>query len=484
MRAQRAFPFLLLLFCTKLLSQTVSVQELSRMPETDTAKTWAYLELANQYYASHEYDSGYYYAARGYLLARKQDFVPGMHKNLNTAGLCLTGNGKHDEAIAVFKVAHAYTIAARNRKSEARVLNGLGICETRKGNYGQAIDYYLSALKIEEELNTNRQNIANLYNNIGVIYKRSGNFEQARRYARIALHMRMALKDSAGIAVSYNNLSNTFSYNTKADSDSVLYFLERSLVLRRQLRDSAGIAQCWTNIGNYYLNWEAPEKALVFYLKAYDLNKKLGLVTEILYCENNLAETYYDLKRFEEAKKYGEAALQTTLAHGLADDESSSRKKLAKIYLAMKDYKKAAESFDRYVEIRDTFFSQTVEDRLAEARYNFEFEKKADKMKQEQALKDAVSAQEKRTQKIIILAVSFGLLLVLIVLVQVFRGYQQKKKANVLISQQKKEVEEQKHLVEEKQKEIIDSILYARRIQRSLLTKEKYIHKVMARLRH
>ena len=48
---------------------------------------------------------------------------------------------------------------------------------------------------------------------------------------------------------------------------------------------------------------------------------------------------------------------------------------------------------------------------------------------------------------------------------------------------QKKEVEQQKQLVEENQKEIIDSITYARRIQSSLLPSEKYIEKSLIRLK-
>ena len=60
----------------------------------------------------------------------------------------------------------------------------------------------------------------------------------------------------------------------------------------------------------------------------------------------------------------------------------------------------------------------------------------------------------------------------------IFRSYQQKKKANELITKQRDEVELQKQLIEEKQKEILDSIHYAKRIQLSLLPTEKYIDKI------
>ena len=50
------------------------------------------------------------------------------------------------------------------------------------------------------------------------------------------------------------------------------------------------------------------------------------------------------------------------------------------------------------------------------------------------------------------------LLLVSIFSVFIFRGLQENKKANKIITAQKNEVEHQKHLVDEKQKEILDSI--------------------------
>jgi hypothetical protein len=51
------------------------------------------------------------------------------------------------------------------------------------------------------------------------------------------------------------------------------------------------------------------------------------------------------------------------------------------------------------------------------------------------------------------------------------------------MDQQKKQVEEQKRLIEEKNKDITDSILYARRIQHSLMPTEKHIQNTIGRLK-
>jgi len=48
---------------------------------------------------------------------------------------------------------------------------------------------------------------------------------------------------------------------------------------------------------------------------------------------------------------------------------------------------------------------------------------------------------------------------------------------------QKKVIENQKQLVEEKQKEILDSIHYAKRIQQSLMPTDKYIERNVTKLK-
>ncbi len=88
-----------------------------------------------------------------------------------------------------------------------------------------------------------------------------------------------------------------------------------------------------------------------------------------------------------------------------------------------------------------------------------------------------------RKQQIIIWSTILGLLLAIVSGVFIFNRFKVTQKQKRIIENQKTLVEHQKHLVEEKQKEILESIYYARRIQRSLLTSEKYIDKNLKKLK-
>ena len=73
--------------------------------------------------------------------------------------------------------------------------------------------------------------------------------------------------------------------------------------------------------------------------------------------------------------------------------------------------------------------------------------------------------KQKNVISIIAILSSVGIVLLLFTI----RSNNQRRKANKLLSEQKSEIEKQKHLVDEKQKEILDSINYAKRIQTALM---------------
>jgi serine phosphatase RsbU (regulator of sigma subunit) len=75
-----------------------------------------------------------------------------------------------------------------------------------------------------------------------------------------------------------------------------------------------------------------------------------------------------------------------------------------------------------------------------------------------------------KEQRTLIYSVSAGLVLLLSLCFFIFRGYREKKKANA-------ELEEKNGMIEEKNKDITDSINYAKRIQRAILTSESYLKK-------
>jgi hypothetical protein len=151
------------------------------------------------------------------------------------------------------------------------------------------------------------------------------------------------------------------------------------------------------------------------------------------------------------------------------------------IYEDLHDEKNALKYYKRSVELRDSLFRKENSDNLNELEKKYETQKKEKELadQRNELLLQKADNEKQQNQRNFFIA---GTVLFLGFSIFIFRGYRQKQKANIIIAQAKKEVEMQKALIEEKQKEILDSINYARRIQKAHLPNDKYISKKLEEL--
>jgi serine phosphatase RsbU (regulator of sigma subunit) len=87
------------------------------------------------------------------------------------------------------------------------------------------------------------------------------------------------------------------------------------------------------------------------------------------------------------------------------------------------------------------------------------------------AAKDQLLSKSRQT----LIYFLFALVCFVILIIFIVRANVQRKKANNLLIRQKEEIAGQKHLIEEKQKEITDSINYAQRLQKAILPPGEFI---------
>lgn len=395
--------------------------KIAGLNDQDTNKALAFIDFANTFYNVSEYDSAVYFAMKGVELARQQNYIDGIAKNLNIAGLAKAYTGNYEEAEKLLQQGLEACSVKGYERSRARLTNSLGVCATLQGSYKKAIACYHDALRIQEKFNDSTQ-IASLYNNIGVIYTRTRNFFQAREFHRKALNMRVAMKDSAGIALSYNNISNTYFYTDSLVRDSILYYLNLSLDIRKKINSEFGIAQCYVNIGNYYLNLDDNKTALDYYQRGLDLFLKLEATNEIINAKNNLAEVYLYLKDYQNAKRYGEDALAMAIAADVPEYKAASYRKLAEIYKELGSFDKSSDAYKKYIELKETFYNDELKEKLVQARYDFEYEARAEKLKLEQEKEALILREEQNKQKMIIFAASLIVILILAIVIIYFRN--------------------------------------------------------------
>ncbi len=140
---------------------------------------------------------------------------------------------------------------------------------------------------------------------------------------------------------------------------------------------------------------------------------------------------------------------------------------LTKLYILQGKTDKALETFAKYDSLSKSIFSTENSNSISSMRTQFE----TDKKENENKLLQKENSQQRTLSYFIIgaflLAVAFAFF--------IFRGLKKQRSANTIIAKQKEEVHAQKSLIEAHQKETIDSINYAKRIQFALLAQDSLL---------
>ncbi len=346
--------------------------------------------------------------------------------------------------------------------------NNYGVLEYLKGNYSGALKHYFEGLKF---VGSNLVMKGILLNNIGMNYTDLRDYKKAQEYYEKTIAIKKEMGDSARLATTYNNIGVIFNSLRKPEI-AKLYF-DTTLFLAQKFPDYYTEADAYGNIANYHYKKANYKEAEKYCRKAYDLKKKLqdsyGCATSssdlsaILIASNqlNLAE-----KSLIEGEKI---ALENNYYEALLPIYQN----YSKIYEKKGDFKKALFYTNKSINIKDTLLEdgKLREAAVKEKEYSFEVIQMKDSLQNEFQKNETKLAHDKQLykQKLVSYVVIIALIGVLLIAVFIFRAYNEKKKSHLIISEQKREVESQKHIIEEHQKETIDSINYAKRIQYALL---------------
>ena len=379
------------------------------------------------------------------------------------------------------KIVQSKNVAIRRKgkKGLADAYNNIGFMYNNQGDIPNALDYFGKSLRMQEELG-DKEGIAELMSNIGVIYYFQNELPKALDYYLKSLKLREALGDKNAIANSLNNIGNLFY--TQKNMQRALYYSARSLKLQQEIGDKEGMAYSLNNLGGIYFNKGDIDKALDYYLQSKATREEIGDQQGISASMHNIATVY--LKRASGGDKqknlalslaYTDSSLALAKKLGFPANIRNAERLLSKIDSAKGNFASAWEHYKQFIFYKDSINNEANHQASIKSQLKYVFDKKEAIIKEQQDKERAVGREKHRVQQIIIWCVAGGLVLVLVFSFFIFRSLVQNRKANKIISSQKKLVEDKNQIIEEKQKEIIDSINYAKRIQYSLLAHEDFL---------
>lgn len=234
-----------------------------------------------------------------------------------------------------------------------------------------------------------------------------------------------------------------------------------------------GISASRTN--NEKLAQDFYAKSIEYSFKALKINEEIGNKKSRSVNLGSIGAVYIKQGKFEQAQLFLHNAIQIGEDLKIIFHLKKFYQSLSDLYTQTGRHKKALEAYKKHIACRDSVMSEENQKALVQKEMQYEFDKKEALQKAEQEKKDAIAKQELEKQTLQRNGFIIGFILMLALAGVVFRSYRIKQKANLIITQQKQEVEKQKELIEQKQKEILDSIRYAKRIQDCMMPKEKII---------
>lgn len=363
------------------------------------------------------------------------------------------------------------SVAVLRRK--AGFLNDIAFLSERQGNLAKAIDFYEKCISINKRTN-DRVSAAATFNNMGVLYKNIGDLKMAESYFLKSMEQHGNLKDSFGLSILLNNLGDIYFKQKNYATSLDFYNKSRKINSLLEGVEKTSAATC-LGIGKIsFVNKDYESAGKEFNLAVslqQKVNDKQGLANSYL----NLSLLSEALNDKSKAYDYALNAFNIGKELGYPDKIRDAALLLFKILNGNKKYKEAIEMHLIYTQMKDSINGEETRKRAIQQRYQSEFKERELLLKEEQIKKDIINKEHEKKLALIRNVFIGGFIMMIIIALVIYQNYRGKKRANLIISEQKK-------LVEEKQKEILDSIHYAKRIQSSLLPTENYIEKNLQKL--
>ncbi len=424
----------------------------------------------------------------------------------NIAYLYSTLKNDSKKALAIYEDIYKIQSRLNDLTGLSATTNNLANIYKKQGDIDKAISYHLKSLSLKEQ-NHDRQGVAISYNNLGSIYKDQGDLTSAVNCYSKALKIFEAKSDNRYIAITLNNLGRI--YQNQDDYTKALENYKRAKKLFDYIGEKQSCALTLNNIGEVYEDTGESETALKHYYEAKGIRESIGdkvgvgnsciflaavynkagqsdsaliLLNKSVECftgnENNysltqayslIADVYFTKNNIPKAESYAKEALGIAKNFGFPVLIRDPSFLLYKIYKKQSKIGPSLEMYEQYIKMRDSLNRIENKKGVLKQQFKSEYDKKlvADSIAQAniRLIQQNKHEAEIAKQRLFTYGGVFGFVLMLIIAFISFRAFKHKQSAN-------KEITKQKIIIEEKQKAIVDSINYAKRIQYTLLAHE------------
>lgn len=346
--------------------------------------------------------------------------------------------GNYDSATTYTKKSIELARQTDHPRLLAKGFNLLGIIHDVQGNYDRSLKNYFRALKLYEQIK-DQEGINAAYNNIGNIYGYQQENYKAIEYYQKSLEIARDIQDTLGIIMTLNNIGS--SWDAIDSLDLALDYYQQSNAVAREKGNEQDIALALDGISYILLKRGDYEQALSNANYLLSLAQKYQNTNDKIYAYRLLAEVYKTQGSFRRAITNALKGYTLARQSGAKLEIEDASELLASLYHQQGDFQRAYEYQAIRQAYRDTLYSLEKRRIINSLELN-RAESENEMLKKENELK---LAQIEKNEAIIdrqtayTIGITLFAILKVIVIIVLYRLNIQRKKSNLLLSQQKEE---------------------------------------------
>jgi len=463
------------------LSQIDSLINVVKKQAEDTSKV-DNLNAICEYFSRTNPDTAEYFGNLALSAAQKLEYKPGEALAYKTLGNIVYFQSNYTLAYERYNKSLEVYESMNDKKGIAILVRNLGSLYHQQGNYEKALGYFYRSLNARIEIG-DKNGIASLYNAIGLVFsEQGGDFnDKALEYFEKALNMNKELENQMGIAQSYYRLSSIFTAklkDAKSNKDSIS-FLNKSLdystkflELSEKIGDPKLLADATISLGNIYLSIKKYDEAIKNFNKSVKLYESVN-------SQFGLANAYFSLgKYYLGTRNYSQAIIFYKKALDISEIKELNALPIGKnasldisiTYKQMGDTKNALFYFEKHIILKDSLVNEEKKNEIDKLEMGMEFQQQLKQKEMEQQEMNLKNEARLKQQQILTAFFIVAFILMIGLAFVMFRSYKNKQKANKALEEKNEEILLQKQ-------HIMDSIVYAKRIQNAVLPPEEFINK-------
>jgi serine phosphatase RsbU (regulator of sigma subunit) len=392
----------------------------------------------------------------------------------------LSRNSKQAEAELLIGITSRFYMRNDDKFNYAYSLASWAIIDKYNNKLNAGIEKLIEAALIYESDQVNHlDDLADCYGTLGQLFNSKNELESALSYTQKEVEIVNLIGNEADIGHSLTNLG--VIYGSLDSTEKAIECYEKSNFYKRKLGDSLGVAINYSNVANHYADIGNKKKALWVLEEAIRIATEVDSKLWIGIIEVNLADFFLRKKDYSTALVHLNTSLAISLEVDYEELTVACYSGLTEAFEGLGNYKEALVYSNLKSQLETEMYKKNSSARIEEMKAKYESEKKdkeitelngIQKIKDAELAKNKAEAERNKFQKYMLFG---GLSLVIIFSLVVLKRFRITRKQNVIIEGQKEKVDLAYMQLEEKSREILDSINYAKRIQNAILPPQKLV---------